>query len=221
MKHLLFFTCFLTFLPMLAWSQVQLGLTIGAGLPMSDFADTDGDNDDAGFARTGIMATAVLDYNLSDNLGITGSLLYGSNAINENTLDDFFAVGTDLETKPYSQFGLFAGLLAQFPSEGLTFKIRAAPGLIFARSYGLESTGFAAVVEIDPVTTTSIALKVGAGIDVPISDQLNFVASIDYLSYTAKYEGDIDTNVGIIFSNQEWEQATKLIHIGVGVALVL
>ena len=67
----------------------QIGLTIGLGLPISDFADTDGDNNDAGLAQPGFQVEALFDYGFSENLGITGSLQYGKNSIDEDVLDDF------------------------------------------------------------------------------------------------------------------------------------
>jgi hypothetical protein len=217
---LLFFSLMISLSP--AYSQSsQLGLTVGVGLPFGDFADTDADNDDAGFAKTGYNINVFFDHAFSENIGIASSLTYGSNTLDENVLDDFLGLTTRLETKPYSQLGLFAGLLAQFPGKGATFKLRAMPGLVFSKSYGLEASDFGIVIELDPVNATSFGIKIGGGIDVPVSDKIKISGNVDFHTYKAKYEGDIDTNWGIIFNNQKWEQPTSLINISIGVGFTL
>ena len=111
--------------------------------------------------------------------------------------------------------------LAQFPSEGITFKIRVMPGIISSKSYGLRASALGIVLDVDQVNATSLGLKIGGGFDIPINDQINFIGNIDVTIYKAKYEGDYDTNLGIIFNNQEWEQPTSIIGIKVGVAFTL
>ena len=199
----------------------QVGLTIGIGLPIDDFADSDADNSDSGLAQAGFQLEGLVDYGFSENLGLSGSLLYGRNSIDEDVLDDYAGAGTGIETDSYSQFGFFAGLLAQFPSAGLTFKMRFMPGVIFSKSYGLEASALGVVLDVDQVNATSLGIKIGGGLDIPITDQLNFVGNIDFVTYKAKYEGDFDTNLGVIFNNQEWEQPTSIIGIKVGAAVRL
>ena len=81
-------------------AQTLVGLNIGTGLPFGDFADTDADNDDAGFAKAGLHINASLDHPFSENIGIASSILYGSNTLDENVLDDFFGFGTQHNKTP-------------------------------------------------------------------------------------------------------------------------
>jgi hypothetical protein len=113
MKHLLSLLLLLTLSSGLFAQEVRtkngfISVTLGAAFPTGDFADSDLNNDDAGFAENGVAINLVnFGYLFSKNIGITAMLSGSAYPIDANNGDE-----------PIWGFGSFmVGPLFSFASE--------------------------------------------------------------------------------------------------------
>lgn len=165
-----------------------IGMTLGAAIPLGDFADNSFDNEDAGFAKTGINFNLVhFGYKFSKNFGIAASWFGTAHEVDYNNMEAEF----------WSYGGLFAGLLVSLPAgEKLFIEFKPMLGFVAATSPG--SVGYG------EEEGSAIGFDLVGSVRYNFAEKWCAMANIDYL--TAKPEFDY------------FEQSISALNLSLGLA---
>lgn len=155
-----------------------ISISLGAALPYGDFADNDINNNDAGFAETGVSINLVnFGYLFSKNIGIT-AMLQGAGFPFDN------GNGANEPIWSYGTFMVGPLFTVRNPGSDLEFDFRFMLGSMSA--------------ELDPDNGGETfegeggALGLGAGLRYNISDLIAFTTNLDLIG--GKPEFDINGN---------------------------
>ena len=227
MKRLSFLLLALTALmltPRIANSQPmqkgQLSLHAGAAFPQGEFGATDEDDENSGFATTGLTVVGEYTYPIgTPGLGIVGSISVTANGVNENELLE----GVDDEVDVSSGYWINVPVMG-----GLRYETEVSPT---ADLYGVGQVGIninrgptveASYNDVSTTTSfstvTSTGFTIGAG--VAFNNQIN--ASIRYLKLgTPKITTETEVQFDGETRNEEYEydQPLAAIQLLVGVDL--
>ena len=175
----------LTLTPRIANSQPmqkgQLSLHAGAAFPQGEFGATDEDDENSGFATTGLTVAGEYTYPIgTPGLGIIGSISVTANGMNENEL--FEGVDEDDEVDVSSGYWINVPVMG-----GLRYETEVSPtadlygvgqvGININRGPTVEASDDDVSTTISHSTVTSTGFTIGAG--VAFSDQID--VSIRYL----------------------------------------
>ena len=224
MKRVSIFAIALTALllaPRIANSQPmqrgQLSLHAGAAFPQGEFGATDQDDENSGFATTGLTVVGEYTYPIgTPGLGIVGSISVTANRMNENEL---------FEDVDEDEVDISSGYWINVPvMGGLRYETEVSPtadlygigqvGININRGPTIEISNDDAISTISFSTVTSTGFTIGAG--VAFNNQIN--ASIRYLKLGTP---EITTEVQFDGETQEdeYDQPLAAIQLLVGVDL--
>lgn len=149
-----------------------IGLSIGASMPVGDFADKSN-----GGAKTGVQLNLInFGYLFSDNFGITATWFGAANAIDFDNVD------------PWSYGGLMTGPLLTFPiSEKADWDFKPMIGYSVTTlpdlGYGTEQAA-------------SIAFNLGTQFRIHVGNKVSLLLSADYFSTKPEFEDyDFEQNI--------------------------
>lgn len=140
-----------------------IGLTIGASIPLGDFADKS-----IGVAKTGLQLNLVtFGYLFSDNVGIAGTWFGAANPVDADGFD------------PWSYGGIMVGPLLSFPfSEIVDWDFKPLLGYAVTTlpdlGYGTEQAA-------------SIAFSLGTQFRIHVGDKVSLLLSGDYFSTDSEF----------------------------------
>jgi hypothetical protein len=234
MKSLLtLFATLLLFTSLYAQEDDRRGfvsLSLGAAFPFGDFANTDTDNDDAGFAMTGGNVNVAFGYKLGQTLGITAMINAGSNPLDEEAVEDEFednfpATTWDIESDPWTYATLMVGGFATFPAgTRSSFDVRLLVGALSSKCPEIRATasGFGASGTLVRESKTEMtgAFDVGFIYRYRITDPMCVFASADFLSANPRFE-DVETSGAFGTSSADFDQNLRVFNLNVGVAFLL
>ncbi len=97
-----------------------IGISLGPSIPLSDYADNDGENEDAGFAMTGLHLNFNFSYKFNENLGVAALWAGNAHPVDVDEMVNVFwsidpSLNWELETEAWSSGALMGGLLVSFP----------------------------------------------------------------------------------------------------------
>lgn len=152
-----------------------IGLSVGASIPVGDFADKSD-----GLAKTGLQLNLInFGYLFSDNLGITATWFGAANPLDADGYD------------PWSYGGLMAGPLLSFPlSEKVDWDFRPMIGYSVTT---LPDIGFG--IE----QASSFAYNIGTVFRINVGNKVALLLNADYFSTKPKFvDYDFEQNIGTI-----------------------
>jgi len=164
-----------------------IGITIGPSIPIGDFADNSLNNDNAGYAKTGLNINLInFGYKFGQNFGITGLWFGAAHSVDFSAVDAMWSYG-----------GLMGGPMLSFPiNEKLIFDLKGMIGFVSAKldMYALGET-----------SGIGVGFDFGASFRYNFSEKWCLLINGDYLASTSKFdEGDqkistINLSLGIAF----------------------
>jgi len=206
-------------------------LSGGLTKPLSDFADSNFDNPDAGFATNGYNFGFELANFLSPWFGFGGSFKFNNSGFDSQKFNDFIDqdYGDQYDTihlasgdynlhnflaGPYGKIGIgshisvlgkvFIGVLSTFrPDQSLVY-----------RNFGdTEDSGLYSQGKL----TGAFAWNFGAGIFVKVSDNFGIIALADYIGANPKFDVFDYQTIQIVKETQP----VRYVNINLGIALTL
>lgn len=141
-----------------------IGLSLGASIPIGDFADMS-----SGLAKTGIQINLInFGYLFSENFGITATWFGAANQLNTDGLD------------PWSYGGIMAGPLLSFPlSQKVEWDFRPMIGYSLTT---VPNIGFGAE------QGSSFALNIGTVFRINVGSKTSLLLNADYFSTRPEFK---------------------------------
>ena len=184
-----FYAWLLIFLPLLVGAQENkettsekyqyLALHVGAGFPAGDFGSNNLDNEEAGFAKTGVNVGLQYGYKLGKNLGLGAGVFYNFfNAAKSVAIPD--NGGTINVSLDHWQFyGLTVGPTVTIDlDDQVCLDLRAMAGIATANTPRIKYQGTALLKED---WSTTPVMQGGANIRVKMNDSRLFIfANMDF-----------------------------------------
>ncbi len=157
-----------------------LGISIGASIPLGDFADDDENNEDAGFAETGISLQTPFAYKFGETFGLAGNLMFNSNPIAE------FDGQEDIDAY-WNYFAVLVGPLVSFDlSEKVALDLKATGGYSSSQ-FSVEAGGF----DIDVDGGNGFAYDIGAALRLNLSEKTALLFAADYFSTQQEFDDEL------------------------------
>jgi hypothetical protein len=234
MKKLVLSTA-LVFAVTLAFAQEDdrrgfLAISLGAAVPFGDFASTQTDNDDAGFALTGGNVNLSFGYKLGETLGLMAMLNGGSNPLNTDALEDefrsnFSQASWSVKSDPWSYGTLMLGGFASFPtSSRSSFDVRLLLGVLRSTTPQIDATasiaGVSTTATRESKSVTTGAFDVGFVYRYRITDPLCILVSADFLTANPRFE-NVQTRSVLGTRTDNFDQNLRVINLNLGVAFLL
>jgi hypothetical protein len=207
-----------------------IGISIGPSIPFADFASTDENNDDAGFAATGGNLTVSFAYRLGAHLGITAMLSGNNNPVNKSALEsdfrnDYPGADWNVEADNWRLGGLLLGGYATFPaSERLDVDVRLMAGVLNSTSPEITATASNGGVSVsgrrEEKTVTVPSFDIGFGIKYRLGNAIALLANADFISANPKFDNvTTTTTFGSTTSSFDQNYSTLNLTIGIGFLL--
>jgi len=171
-----------------------IGLSLGSSFPMGDFKDQDLDNEDAGFAGTGLNLHLLnFGYKFGYTLGVTGSLFGASHPLKFDEDIDIF------NDASWSYGGLMGGLLISLPvSEKLDFDLRPMIGFVSGSSPEIKLAG---ITVLEDQRGSGLCFDLGASLRFNFSDKWCGMIDLDYFSARPTFDNDYKQSISTVNLN--------------------
>lgn len=196
----------LIFLTNIAFSQSvnrqNIGLSIGASFPLSDFSKTILSDSTSGFAKTGVALAFNYSYRVTHNFGFQMIINYSSNAIDNMEYRRALELehpdyGVSVEsTKNWNTGGLFIGPFLTLPlNSKLSWDFRGLGG--FFGAYSPNATIHATNFEnpndkkemiIETSRASNFAYMLGSGFKYKVTSSTNILIFGDYVGSSLKFK---------------------------------
>jgi len=194
----LFFT--IIFLPLFLMGQnaPSFGIYGGGSIPLGDFASTDAENDQSGYAKTGFLVGGefVAPLGMLEGLGWVTSLNFAVHGV-ETDFGDLGGDVTDVSIGSWMVITPVTGLRLTTPlGEGTDVYAQGQVGLLYGRSPEVEGSfsfgGFTQNVTLDPESAMAFGYSFGAGMHL----QEMFHVGIRILGGSPEYTFEFDDPLG-------------------------
>lgn len=223
-----------------AQSTGFLGILMGASIPTGDFASTDYNNSQAGYATTSFNLTMDGAYMFNPYIGLGGAVSFSNNSLNTGSLkdnliryveenfpdaeipDDVSLISFDLGV--WNHVNLMAGLFFSIPVVPLHFDFRALGGLAFVFPpesqlyFETEDDEFRTYK--DNKGAVSLGYMLGGGIRYVSRSNTTIRLMADY-SYTKTtieiLDYHLDMDLPEVDRRTEYTQPMGTIHVGLGI----
>lgn len=154
-----------------------LSLQLGASIPLGDFASASLNNEEAGFALTGISLDMNYLYHFTENVGLAATGFYNMNGLDISKLREVTGIRS-LKMDHWQFIGLAAGPAFSFEmSPKVMGDIKVMGGIATANSPDVTSNGFTLVPED---WGTSGLFQAGVGCRIKIGPNSYFSGGLDY-----------------------------------------
>ena len=237
-RALIFLTC-IAFASLLSAQQIHfqgeperpkrgyIGISLGAAIPMSEFASTDFEEDYSGYAKTGLSLQLInFGYTFGKNIGIAG--MWTGNAFKvdgEEMLQDLGLNNFSIETEAWSFGALMVGLLMSLPANKFNFDIRAMLGYGYASAPEISMTGYVdgSLVNITQKSATAneLAYDFGMGFRIPVSGLICLNVLVDYVGFKPTFSTMVYSAAAGIYDSFEFEQPMNHLTITGGIGFRL
>ncbi|MDP4264112.1 MAG: outer membrane beta-barrel protein [Bacteroidota bacterium] len=160
-----------------------LALHAGPSFPVGDFAKTDINNEQAGFAKTGVNVNLTYGYEFLENVGLTASIFYNNNKMdNSAVLDQVGNVALD----HWQWYGISVGpMFTQKLAGNMAIDLRVMGGVANANSPK-------AVVDNETVVkedwSPAAVFQGGAGLRIGMGNRMFIMVNLDYLYMKPKFD---------------------------------
>jgi len=202
-----------------------IGIAIGPSIPLGDFGDSEFNNEDAGYAKTGMHLNFNFSYKFNENLGIAALWTGNAHAIDAESMIELFwatdqSLNWELETEAWSSGSLMGGLLVSFPFNKIDFDIKGLIGFSSSTIPNIivnASDGFNTVeIKQNEADAMALAINLGAGFRYNVSEKMALTLNMDY--FTTKPEFEVATTSDFGFSsNDKIKQAMNMLNFSFGI----
>ena len=213
-----------------AQSKGYVGFSLGAAIPVGDFASTNASSDEAGFAVTGAGFDVSVAYKFDRNFGLAVMLRGQANGVDAQKLADAIAeetgVSNKVEVKSWNTGSLLVGLHSSVDlTEKLSFEAKAVIGYSNCTSPELKvtylSTGSDLYVRQKSAVALSFAYLVGVGFKWDIAPKTCLLLKMDYLTAKPQFKDVEVFNSYLGYSEADFKQQISTITAGIGIGLRL
>lgn len=185
-----------------------LAFQLGASIPLGDFVSATLDNEDAGFALTGVTLDLNYMYSFTENVGLAASAFYNVNGLDISKLREVTGVSS-LKMDHWQFIGLVAGPAFSFEmSPKVQGDMRIMGGIATANSPDVSVNGSPLVPED---WGGSGVFQAGLGCRVKLGGNSYFSGGIDYRYLRPKF------SVNANGTNMEVEQNMSVLNLSVGI----
>ena len=200
----------------------SINILVGPSLPLGDFANKYIDNPNAGLAKTGVFLALEYDYQLSNDIYLTGRV--GGDI---RGIDFAFGAPTgsslSMSTTSWKNANLFAGF-SYMPkiSNKLNFVVRAIGGYQYTSSPEVKINilgYFSGSSTQESVDSSSFGMLLGLGLSYNITSDIGLKTIVDYGHANPKFEVS-HVSSGIV-NRASTSQSIDLINIGIGISFKL
>ncbi|MBL4709464.1 MAG: hypothetical protein JKY48_13595 [Flavobacteriales bacterium] len=217
-------------------NKTSLLLKLGAGIPNSDFGDSDLNNEKSGLALPGVLFEVALDHSITESVYLSFMGRFQYNGLNEEEFIDFYRglvpsnVTIAFESDAWRVNSFMGGLGTKtFLDDRTDFISRFMIGFSSARSPSFNaklSDGRTSITENqESATASAFSYLIGVGINIQTNKGLSVLISADYSATTPEFSNVrfIGTNNNITVANEtfSFEQEIRLINLSIGLAIPL
>ncbi len=225
-------------------SKLTIGVSVGAGIPMSDFGkkDTTGQNDTTkrtGWASTGFHFNVTAGYLLGGPVGVMVMIGGNMNSFDVTSYETATGFNNNVpsgETKTLTSTNYYIGQYLVGPflslpaSDKLKIDIRLLVGLVTGNTPTQTESETAGSSNETIVTSgkdgSGFGYHFGAGIKYNFSDKMGLTVNAGYTGSSIAYTGYTDTESGVFsgtHTNTTLKQtmATSIVSVTVGLAFNL
>lgn len=210
-----------------------LSLSLGPSIPIGDFASTDINKEEAGFASTGAIFDLTFGYKLNKQYGFMAMLRGQANAFDTEALEtalenDNPNVNWNVTGDSWGIGGFLVGGYRSAPvGEGgkTNFQLRALIGFLSSSSpefsFTATSGGVVASGKQFEASATAFSYLLGAGFTHKIASNFNLLVNLDYLGANPEFNNvESRTTLGgqTTVSTSTFSQSFGAINIGGGIA---
>jgi len=212
--------------------RAYISLSAGLSMPHDDFAATDFDNPESGFANNGLNINLSYAHRLTYNIGVCGTLSINSNSLNtdalkEGIIGDTINIAPTIETKNWGAGGLLAGPFLYLPiGNFLSVDLRALIGFYTAYSpeiiiIGKQANGENFRLRLLKYNGVGFAYDLGSTLRFKFGRTSYLVLNADWLSSTSNFKDIpwLDTEGQII--NTSFKQNFSMLNVTVGIGYAL
>jgi hypothetical protein len=162
-----------------------LSLQLGPSLPTGDFARKDIDNDEAGFAKTGLALDLNYIYQFNENIGLAASAFFNINSLAIKKIRELTGVST-LKTDHWQSIGLAVGPAFSYPfNDKVRADLKIMGGIASANSPDVRTNGF---LLADEDWVAAALFQTGCGIRVDLGKNAFFASNLDFRYINPRFE---------------------------------
>lgn len=212
------------------------GISAGVSVPVSNFASSDPNNADAGYAQTGFSGYLLPQVRIKDFLGFAGMLGYTSNPYNTSELESQYRANHpsqdySFSSDSYEMINFLGGISVTVPQGSIDVSLKGYIGLSLALMpatesiYGPVQTGDP-VLQLQTEKNRTNALCYGGGVNLLFyaSEKIGISLDAIYLHSSPEFnavELSVYENGELtVLSGIDLKQKFQLIHAGLGVAFM-
>lgn len=185
-------------------------VNIGPSMPIGDFESTNEDNENAGFAKTGVNVNVNYDYKFVENFGLAANFLYGYHKLHEELLHQ---IDPDLNMDHYQYV---AGMIGPMVRASITpktdFDFRLLGGIGRANSPEFVYQGETIITED---WASSFAWKMDADVRFNVSDNTFFMLNFGYTQMRPEFKVK-ETTTG---SEMKQELHISVLNLSAGIGI--
>lgn len=205
-----------------------VGMSLGPSIPLNDFASSNSQNEDAGFASNGAIFDLSFAYKLGNgNFGITGLLRGQENNFNTSEMEEglsklYGSSNWTVESDGWIQGALMLGGFGSFPiSDKATFNIKGMLGYMVPSSPDLTITSTSILgtiwIEQSRKTIATVGYLLGAGFNFSITDNLYLSTSLDMMNTNAEFKNVKLTASDGLIDTYTFAQKIQTLNIALGI----
>lgn len=211
-------------------SFVELGA--GLSIPLGDYAKTDFNDPESGFANSGFNFNLAYLNRLTYNFGVTGALYLNSNSVNQQAYRDEITSDTleaplTVSTRNWGGFGILAGPMLYFPLNAyFSLDFRALVGFYSVYSpeviiEGQTEAGENFMFRLFKYNGTGFAWGAGTTVRMKFGSSGYFLVKGDYQAYSPQFSDIewLDQNGEIRTTSFTQNLETVILSLGIGYAL--
>lgn len=203
-----------------------IGFSLGAAIPTGDFASTDINSDNSGFAQTGLTIQLVnFGYTFGGNFGIAGMWSGAAFALDVESLAKNAGLsGMTVESDLWSFGAFMGGLLVSLPSNSMNVDFRFMIGSGSGTAPEMSISGFVNGSHVDIIQNSasamSLAYDLGIGLRLNVSKLISLNLFMDYLGCKATFVTDIYAG-SLFLETVEFVQPMNQLNITGGIGFRL
>lgn len=178
-----------------------IGLGLGPSFALGDFASVDGDNDNAGFAKGGLLFDLSFGYKLNDRFGFAGLIRSQAHTVNADALARAGALPGYLLTVQADAYGIGAYFLGGYGSfeinESMSFETRAMIGYAVTQApavnyrYSNLTNGQIFLFDQGAASAGAFAYDLGVGIRRNLGKRFSMASMLDVMGTNPEFEYQI------------------------------
>ena len=215
----------------MAQEKGYFGVLVGPSFPAGEFASMDGQNDKAGFAKTGAIFDLSFSFPVKGEVGITALIRGQANAMDGEKLIDIFrarypSASWKSETGYWSTSAIMVGPHFSFPATRKTFfNARVLFGFTSCIAPDYKITGKLTTQEFWVKQERKSAFALGAlfglGMRTEIRPKLCFLINCDYLTSAPVFSDvKITSSEAIENSNSKFQNSINTLNLGLGLGFL-